>query len=64
LKLADIFDCTLFCYRAFLTDGCSLEYTTEDVTVCKCNHFTNFAILMSPGTTVSNLQQSVYGYIT
>ncbi|KAL4232620.1 hypothetical protein ACF0H5_007310 [Mactra antiquata] len=36
---------------AFLTDGCELVSTNDEVTVCACNHFTNFAVLMSPGKT-------------
>ncbi|XP_060565064.1 neurogenic locus notch homolog protein 2-like isoform X2 [Ruditapes philippinarum] len=29
-------------------DGCELISTSNDVTVCECEHLTNFAVLMSP----------------
>ncbi|ESO89384.1 hypothetical protein LOTGIDRAFT_154494 [Lottia gigantea] len=35
------------------TEGCKTESTSNpNVTICKCDHLTNFAILMSPGKTV------------
>ncbi|WAR06927.1 AGRL3-like protein [Mya arenaria] len=30
------------------TDGCSVEFSSQNQTVCKCTHLTNFAVLMSP----------------
>ena len=32
------------------TEGCVVvsEESSDHVTVCKCNHLTNFAVLMSP----------------
>ncbi|ESP04288.1 hypothetical protein LOTGIDRAFT_176352, partial [Lottia gigantea] len=34
------------------TEGCKTESTSNpNVTICKCDHLTNFAILMSPGKT-------------
>ncbi|XP_052810253.1 uncharacterized protein LOC128238399 isoform X3 [Mya arenaria] len=38
--------------ESFVTDGCELVSTNDEQTVCACNHFTNFAILMSPGKAV------------
>ena len=29
------------------TDGCYAEYRNSSYTSCRCNHFTNFAVLMS-----------------
>ena len=32
------------------TEGCFVKNTTEEgVVTCHCNHFTNFALLVSPG---------------
>ncbi|KAK3584429.1 hypothetical protein CHS0354_017709 [Potamilus streckersoni] len=36
---------------AWSSQGCKLVSTTDDTTVCQCDHLTNFAILMSPGET-------------
>ncbi|KAL5012481.1 hypothetical protein ScPMuIL_011032 [Solemya velum] len=32
---------------AWLTDGCILVNSSSDVTVCECDHLTNFAVLMN-----------------
>ncbi|KAL3883198.1 hypothetical protein ACJMK2_029488, partial [Sinanodonta woodiana] len=36
---------------AWSGEGCKLVSTSDDTTVCQCDHLTNFAILMSPGKT-------------
>ncbi|KAL3883153.1 hypothetical protein ACJMK2_029444, partial [Sinanodonta woodiana] len=36
---------------AWSSEGCKLVSTSDDTTVCQCDHLTNFAILMSPGKT-------------
>ena len=33
-------------------DGCNVKQTNATVTICECEHLTNFAILMSPWTEV------------
>ncbi|KAH3725486.1 hypothetical protein DPMN_051330 [Dreissena polymorpha] len=38
-----------FTTGTFVRDGCKLVSTSAEKTVCACSHFTNFAILMSPG---------------
>ncbi len=35
-------------YGAWSTEGCSLVKDGRDSTSCKCNHLTNFAILVDP----------------
>ncbi|KAL3877058.1 hypothetical protein ACJMK2_034813, partial [Sinanodonta woodiana] len=39
--------------------GCKLVSTSDDTTVCQCDHLTNFAILMSPGKTPTKDQVSL-----
>ncbi|KAL3883202.1 hypothetical protein ACJMK2_029492, partial [Sinanodonta woodiana] len=36
---------------AWSDEGCTFVSTSDDTTVCQCDHLTNFAILMSPGKT-------------
>ncbi|KAJ8315270.1 hypothetical protein KUTeg_007420 [Tegillarca granosa] len=36
---------------AWSTEGCTVYETSEAITICKCTHLTNFAVLMSPGQT-------------
>ena len=38
------------------TDGCTVEKTNRDQTVCRCNHLTHFAVLAN--TNVLALQVS------
>ena len=33
-------------------DGCYLMEPVGDAVVCKCNHLTHFAVLLSPGVEV------------
>ncbi|KAL5009618.1 hypothetical protein ScPMuIL_011923 [Solemya velum] len=33
---------------AWSTDGCTVSSSADDLTVCECDHLTNFAVLMSP----------------
>ncbi|KAL3877079.1 hypothetical protein ACJMK2_034834 [Sinanodonta woodiana] len=40
-------------------EGCKLVSTSDDTTVCQCDHLTNFAILMSPGKTPTKNQVSL-----
>lgn len=35
-----------FFYSGWSEEGCSVVYSNQTHTLCKCNHLTNFAILM------------------
>jgi len=35
-----------FFYSGWSEEGCSVIYSNQTHTLCKCNHLTNFAILM------------------
>lgn len=36
----------IFVYSGWSEEGCSVIYSNKTHTLCKCNHLTNFAILM------------------
>ena len=48
-------------YGHWDTSGCQITKDTPEVTRCKCNHLTNFALLLSPN---SNVNDPFLRYIT
>ena len=46
----------VFFYRSVWSrDGCTVNSSTPEVTVCECNHLTHFAVMLSPKDSVSVL---------
>ena len=55
---AELFVEYIYCFRNLWdTRGCHIvqELTNSTFTICRCDHLTNFAILMNPWKTVSKM---------
>ncbi|CAH1800163.1 unnamed protein product, partial [Owenia fusiformis] len=47
------------------SDGCEVVSTSDDITVCECDHLTNFAVLMSPvASNVTSESWKILGIIS